>query len=115
MSDFIQFWQAYPLKVGKLAAERMWQRRQPPLSDVLEALAWQTRSDQWQKGYIPHPTTYLSQGRWMDERPALPVSQRSVGMRRQEEPCPICGYPEPSHHSAVMCNQLWLEQEKARA
>lgn len=108
-AGFGAFWQAYPVKVGKLAAIRAWQRRHPDLSQVLEALAWQTQSDQWRKGYIPHPTTYLNQGRWLDERPQV---DRLDG-RQTEAPCAICGYPEPRYHSRVECNRRYLEQQPA--
>ena len=66
MTDFDRFWEKYPRKVGKLAAMREWQRQRPPLSDVLAALEWQAH--EWgDPTYIPHPRTWLHQGRWMDE------------------------------------------------
>ena len=104
MTDFDQFWQAYPRKVGKLAALASWQRKHPALEDVLTALEWQQESDQWKKGYIPHPATYLNQGRWMDVNPAI-GDIRSM-------PCAWCGHPEPRWHSAVECNARWLTQQK---
>lgn len=68
---FEEFWKAYPRKVGKTAARRVWDRDHPPLEQVLAALAWQIHSDQWTKDggeFIPHPATYLNQGRYLDER-----------------------------------------------
>jgi len=70
--DFETFWQAYPKKVAKRMAWKVWEKQQPPLQDVLIALSWQREQDQWAKDggqFVPHPTTYLNQGRWEDEKP----------------------------------------------
>lgn len=70
VSDFDAFWQSYPRKVGKDKALDAWKKKNPPLEAVLGALAWQIQSDDWRKdggAFIPHPTTYLNQGRWKDE------------------------------------------------
>lgn len=72
---FEAFWRSYPRRVGKLAALREWQKLNPPLPDVLTALAWQRET--WDDPqYIPHPRTWLHQGRWMDERPEAPKARR---------------------------------------
>ena len=67
--DFTIFWSAYPNKVGKDAAYKSWNKYKPRLDDVMYALSWQQDSDQWKRGYIPNPATYLNQGRWKDEEP----------------------------------------------
>ena len=67
---FDEFWKAYPKKVGKEAAKNAWKKAKPNLDQVLKALEWQCKSDQWlkEKGqFIPNPATYLNQGRWQDE------------------------------------------------
>jgi len=69
---FNQFWEAYPKKVGRDAALKSWEKVKPSIDDVINALAWQKRTDQWSKNngqYIPNPSTYLNQGRWKDEMP----------------------------------------------
>jgi len=69
-SDFAAFWHAYPKKTGKAAAWKAWQKTKPPVAQVLEALAWQTQSLQWNREdgrYRPNPATYLNEGRWQDE------------------------------------------------
>lgn len=74
--DFLQFWEAYPRKVGKGAAFRVWKRDKPPLDAVIAALAWQRRLLDWTKDggiYVPHPSTYLSARRWEDERQGAKV------------------------------------------
>jgi hypothetical protein len=65
------FWKAYPRKVGKLACLKIWQRRKydrETVDKMLETLKWQVKLKQWQdKSLIPHPSTWLNQGRWEDE------------------------------------------------
>ena len=87
--EFAEFWDAYPKKVGKEAAWKVWKKLGSPaaiLQNIKTALAWQRESDQWTKDqgqYIPNPATYLNQGRWQDERPEpkntalTPVGQRA--------------------------------------
>ena len=67
--NFDVFWQAYPKKSGKDAAKKAWDKKQPPIGDVLKALEWQKQSDQWKRGYIQNPATYLNAGSWQDEPP----------------------------------------------
>lgn len=70
--DFDAFWNAYPKKVGKQAARKAFQRVKVPLESLLTAIERQKRSAQWLEDngkYIPHPTTWLNQGRWEDELP----------------------------------------------
>ena len=83
------FWQAYPRKVSKQPAKRkfiilMRELDEAGASKLLErmlsAIATQSRSSQWQEGerYIPHPTTWLNQGRWEDEGVAPQRSQADI-------------------------------------
>jgi hypothetical protein len=67
---FDLFWNSYPKKVGKGKAEEAWQKHKPDLETVLKTLTWQKGSKQWFKEdgtYIPNPTTYINQKRWLDE------------------------------------------------
>jgi len=70
---FEQFWHAYPKKVGKDAAIKAWAKlkaKSKTLELIVDALAWQVESDQWQKDggqFIPNPSTYLNQARWLDQ------------------------------------------------
>ena len=70
--DFKAFWHHFPRKVGKEAAWKAWTKakRKPPLPDVLAAIEEAKRSEQWTKSggqFIPHPATWINQGRWHDE------------------------------------------------
>lgn len=70
---FEDFWATYPRKVGKLAALKVWQKLNPSpelVTQMLESIEQHRRCRQWREDngkYIPHPRTFLSQGRWMDE------------------------------------------------
>lgn len=73
VEGFARFWEAYPKKVGKIAAERNFRKLSPDgalLDRMLSAIDLQKRSEQWRRDggqYIPNPATWLSQGRWEDE------------------------------------------------
>ena len=86
---FKKFWSAYPRKVGKTTClskfERIFKGKAPAeqrslLERMLSAIATQSRSSQWQEDerYIPHPTTWLNQGRWEDEGVAPQRSQADI-------------------------------------
>ena len=68
---FLRFWDAYPRKVGKDAAWKAWTTRQLEAQADVIVPSIQTHLDhdpQWREPqYIPHPTTYLNQGRWQDD------------------------------------------------
>jgi hypothetical protein len=70
---FDLFWQAYPKKVGKDAARKAFEKRavgDDLLARMLETLAKQTQSRDWQKDggqFIPHPASWLNAARWEDE------------------------------------------------
>ena len=72
VSGFEDFWNAYPKKTGKKAAEKAWikARDRPDTPEVLDALEQQKCSAQWRKDggqFIPNPATWINQGRWQDE------------------------------------------------
>lgn len=70
---FEDFWKAYPKKIGKDAARRAFDKRKitaDMMPSVLQSVRKQCQSDAWKKDdgqFIPHPATWLNQGRWQDE------------------------------------------------
>ncbi len=72
---FAEFWEQYPKKVAKPAAEKAWRKIKPSnrlLADLMAGLARQKASADWQKDggqFIPHPATWLNARRWEDEQP----------------------------------------------
>ena len=86
---FEQFWTVYPRKVGKEAAWAVWERITPTealTAQMIAAVEQQRTSPQWLKDggqFIPHPRTWLSQGRWQDEPDQQPyLSARTVDVLR---------------------------------
>ena len=69
---FNEFWKIYPRRVGKLDAEKAFIRatRRFEVDEILEGAK---KFAQMKLGeeikFIPHPATWLNQGRWMDEYP----------------------------------------------
>lgn len=71
-TDFDRWYAQYPKKRGKKAALKAWQKAKdkPALKIMLTTLAQQAQSPDWtrERGqFIPHPATYLNQGRWDDD------------------------------------------------
>lgn len=72
---FERFWNVYPKKIGKGAAEKSFKKYKPDevlLSAMLKAVDTQKRSKDWQKEggqFVPNPATWLNQKRWEDETP----------------------------------------------
>ena len=69
---FERFWSVYPRKIGKQSAKRAFERVKVPLETLVTAVERQKCSDQWTQNngqFIPHPATWLNQGRWDDELP----------------------------------------------
>ena len=70
---FKTFWTAYPKKAGKDAAKKSFVKRkfdEQAFEKVMAALNEQKASEQWVKDagqFIPHPATWLNQGRFDDE------------------------------------------------
>ena len=73
LSDFSAFWQAYPKKVGKADAQKVFAKLKVNdglLDRMLAAIAAQARTEAWTKKagmFIPHPATWLNGRRWEDE------------------------------------------------
>jgi hypothetical protein len=74
-SDFLDFYEAYPRKVGKDAAWKVWNRRNGGMPSVQELKDAIKAQDEWRKGarfgeFRPewkHPATWLNGGCWQDE------------------------------------------------
>ena len=66
--DFQQWWTRYPLKVGKLAAQKAYDRvRRGGITcdELLDGIADYIVNKPSYADFC-HPTTWLNQGRWMD-------------------------------------------------
>jgi len=78
---FERWWAEYPRRVGKDAAWREWLKRSPSddlTNQMIAKVREQRQSRDWQKDggqFIPHPRTWLHQGRWQDEAPEAVVEK----------------------------------------
>ena len=68
--EFEQFWQQYPRREGKLAAKKAYTKART-MATAQEILDGVERYREHKPSYqdFCHPTTFLNQGRWMDEYP----------------------------------------------
>jgi hypothetical protein len=67
--DFQAFWQSYPRKVGKLAAEKAYEKarkRGVTQQQLLDGIAAYVQHKPAYADFC-HPATWLNQGRWDDE------------------------------------------------
>jgi hypothetical protein len=78
MNGFISFWDVYPRKIGRIAAEKAYARalKRASAGDILAGV--ERSRQQWlytDTRFIPHASTWLNAGRWMDEieTPHAPV------------------------------------------
>lgn len=72
MTDFEEWYKAYPKKRGVGDARKAWNQTakvRPPLEVMLKTLAVQKTSNDWLKDggqFIPYPATYLRREQWAD-------------------------------------------------
>jgi hypothetical protein len=69
-ASFKSFYALYPKKIAVGKARQSWMKQKPPLDQVIKALEWQCESPDWIKDngkWIPMPSTWLNQQRWLDE------------------------------------------------
>lgn len=94
---FERFWVEYPRKTAKDAAWKEWLKRSPDeaLTDLMISKVREHKAlPQWVKDggqFIPHPRTWLHQGRWQDEDVARVAPTRGGGVMARREytgPCP---------------------------
>lgn len=84
--DFERFWSAYPRKVGKDAARKAYfvalgkiPGHDPP-GELLAALE-RVKATWDDAQFIPHPRTWLAQGRWQDEPTIIHLQPRQANGR----------------------------------
>jgi hypothetical protein len=66
--DFEKFWNIYPKKVEKKKSEVKWNSLKLETQElILKDLPERIKCEQWQKGFILNPMTYLNGERWNDQ------------------------------------------------
>lgn len=72
-NQFNEFWELYPKKVDKGKALTSWnklcnKKDKPTWRDIRKAIIEQKKTPRWSsKQFIPLPTTWLNQSRWLDD------------------------------------------------
>ena len=96
VSRFFEFWTAYPRKVGRLDALRIYKKLKPGKElheQILKAVHEQKASAQWRKEkgqFVPLPKTWLNRGSWTDDLHSVQTAVHA---------------PNPNHFSGCGCNQ----------
>jgi len=111
--DFRGWYGAYPRKRAPGRAWRAWKNiaQRPALSVMLQALAWQVRSENWTRDdgkWIPYPESYLHGRQWEDEPPARAGYCPFHATRRNNghpSPSPRETCPECKHVSALRASR----------
>lgn len=96
---FPEFWKAWPAgqrKVGKQQCLDKWARFgcADCASFITAHVEWLKTQDQWIRGFVPTPLTYLNQQRWIDwelpvERPKKLTALQEMDMHK---PAPMPDY-----------------------
>jgi hypothetical protein len=81
--SFELFYSAYPRKQKKLDAMKAWEQMQkskkvkfPEISVILDAIKWQSKTDQWVRGFIPLPASWLRSAQWDDQPMVKPRTDK---------------------------------------
>jgi len=98
LSQFELFWEIYPRKVSQGKALMEWKkicaqpaRGRPTWRQIRYAVLKQSKTPQWQNViYIPHPSTWLHQCRWLDDplqmngqQEMQPQVQNTIGFKEE--------------------------------
>ncbi|WP_430735308.1 helix-turn-helix domain-containing protein [Halodesulfovibrio aestuarii] len=87
-SSFEAVWELYPLKQGKIPAQRCWNslfksNKLPNPTIILASIKAHIASDsRWQRGIIPNLDRWLRDGRWTDEPYAAPESKNPTSTHK---------------------------------
>lgn len=105
---FMDFWSAYPRRVGKGAARRSWEaavkKGADPQTLVRSAARFAGEMADKDPKYIPHPSTWLNQERYEDE-PAEPEASPAP---RRHIPLEVPAHIDPDDYEAYAA---WLRSE----
>lgn len=114
-NQFEWFWSIYPKKVDKGKAKTKWNqlckdKDRPSRIEIKRAIENQKNSDRWQDPqFIPHPTTWLNQSRWLDDANEMQTRKQTS----QEEPT-SCLPHNSSKMNNILLNTIKAEQNKCK-
>lgn len=94
-SMFDRFWAVYPRRTAKKLCKAIFAKLKPSeglTAKMLEAIAVQSKCEQWRDvNLIPHPATWLRQGRWDDDPKAHPATGGRNGKRERFDATALIG------------------------
>jgi len=83
---FAAFWEQYPVKKGKVHAQKAWnalKANSELVSTIMHDLSNRKQNDrQWVEGFVPHASTYLNGQRWEDE--IEPLTNKKTGVKSKQ-------------------------------
>jgi hypothetical protein len=109
-TPFDLFWKVYPLKVGKVAAKRAWDKaitEADPDNIIAGALQY-AQDPNRHPTYTAHPSTWLNAGRWADD--LLPQREISPEEKKAQE----LESARLKFERELAANQAWLEEQEAQ-
>ena len=79
-AEFWTLWPAGPRKVAKQQALNKWATvgAARHADVILKHVRWLKVSDEWARGFVPQPCTYLNQQRWIDWEPVDVIERPAV-------------------------------------
>jgi hypothetical protein len=86
---FDDFWNAYPKKAGKAAAQRAWDKvvRKHDPDAIISAAKVYAKSQKVAEGYVKHPQGWLNDARFLDpELQVKPPTDQERRRRRIDPP-----------------------------
>ena len=111
------FWNLYPSKKAKKKCEEIWKRRK--LDSIAEEIIAKLKiqietDDQFKRGFIPNPTTYLNQDRWNDEPTisAVQIAEIARQTRIEENKIRLAKQEQISKQQATTEKQRQIQIQK---
>lgn len=90
VTSFEIFWDNYPRKESKKAAEAKWKSKKLDAKTLVKILVYldsAVRSDQWSTDrFIPMASTFLNQERWLSDPPTMSAPVGGLAPREPEDP-----------------------------
>ena len=85
---FENFWKSYPRRVGKVAAEKAWAAacKRSDSEAIITAASRYAQHPPDDPKFIPHPATWLNQGRYDDEEPQHGYAPQNQQPGRSDPP-----------------------------
>ena len=111
-NEFEIFWNVYPRKVAKKAAEVAFKKasKQTPIGIIISGAARYAKDPNRVEAYTAHAATWLNAHRWLDE--ALPERERTVEEKKAEE---LRLAREKTEKEKEETRRWFEEQERQRA